>query len=238
MMDPRYPKIISVSSRCHVIVWLFALVVLSFLCTVTFSSVINGANTLSPLTITSGTNAGTIRHRLYESLLNTKQGGMLIDMKSMDTTNGMHQMVINRQMDESVSHRCTLLLFYRHIAYFPRQIDDVHILKVNTVINEMSHADDKFSYYILIKNMADYEFLANLTHNRDVSNTCNGLLVDNCIKVGNREEVNTSVFPTFAETCLPSIITISIIIFVCCCFGVFYELRNGSIRCCKSCFLI
>lgn len=73
--------------------------------------------------------------------------------------------------------RYTLLLFNKffvdELPYF------VDVLKTKTVRTEVFFSGIPFAYGILVREEEDYAFLADFIHdNRDVINTCNGLLVN------------------------------------------------------------
>ena len=235
----KVPK--SVSARLFSILWIFVGITTFSLVTAMLSSEITEANT-PPTPSMSGSTVGAIRHRLYDAMLIEKHGGILIDIDPVNITEGINQMInnlTNREIDGFVLDRYTLLLFNRHFEKSPAYKQSVKFLKTKIIKTEVSYPGAQFSYGILVKNQNDYDFLADVVaYNRDVINTCNGLLINNYSREAMVEQEKNPLFSSAGGMFWKAFITISIIIAIICCFGGVYELRRRSYLCRRRCLLI
>ena len=69
---------------------------------------------------TTGAQVGVVRHRLYESILVARYGGIPVDIVSNDITDGIMQLVNmleNRTIDGFVLDTYSLLVFQKHFRY-------------------------------------------------------------------------------------------------------------------------
>ena len=217
----KVPK--SVAARLFSIVWIFVGITTFSLVTAMLSSEITEFNTIPPPKM-AGSKVGALRHRLYEAVLIAKHGGILIDLEPKNTADGIHNMITmlkNKEIDGFVLDRYTLLVVYRHFEGSLNYKDDVDFLKFKTIQTEVSYTKDQFFYGFLVKNLDDYEFLADfVTDNRDVINTCNGLLINNFTSSAHDGHVTNPLFSTSGDFFWPAFISMSTVIVLICCFGV------------------
>lgn len=205
------------------------------------SSEIAKANTLPPPRM-EGTRVGAIRYRLYDAILISKNGGVLVDVKQGNTTDGIHQLILKlkeKKIDGFVLDRYLLLLFYRFFDDHWFHKDDVKFLKTMTVKTEITYGEDDYSYGVLVKNDDDYDFLSDfILDNRDVINTCNGLLINQYSSTEKDRYEPNPLFSSSGEVFWPSFLVSMILLALICVFGFFYELRRRKNIKRKKCALV
>lgn len=223
----KVPK--SVSARLFSIAWIFIGITTFSLITAMLSAEITQANSPPPPSM-EGTRVGAIRYRLYDAILIAKHGGVLVDVNMNNVTEGIHELIVklkNKEIDGFVLDRYLLLLFYRIFENHIRHSADVTFLKTMTIRTELSYEGKRFSYGILVKNEADYDFLVDfVVDNRDVINTCNGLLLNNYSSELNDEHIQNPLFATSGEVFWPTFCTAMIIVAFICLFGLLYEFHR------------
>ena len=133
--------------------------------------------------------------------------------------------------------RYTLLLFNKLFVHTHHHY--VHILKTKTVRTEVMHTGIPFAYGILVKNDDDYGFLSDfITDNRDVINTCNGLLINSYSFESaheHGEHEHNPLFSTSGKVFWTTMSIISILLLLICTFGVVYELKRRILICQGHC---
>ena len=228
----KVPK--SVPARLFSIAWIFIGITTFSLVTAMLSSEIIEANSLPPPTMT-GSKIAAMRNRLYDAIVVAKNGGVLIQIRQINATDGIHQMVLmlkNKHINGFVLDKYTMLLFNRVFENTATHKNVVNFLKTKTVRTEISHTGEQFFYGVLVRNLNDYDFLAEfIKDNRVVLNTCNSLLINKYSSEGKEDQVRNPLFSTSGDIFWSSFITIIIIIIVMFCFGMLYELmRKRKIR--------
>ena len=235
----KIPK--SVAARLFSIVWIFVGIAIFSLVTALLTSEITKANSLpSPTMI--GTKVGAFRHRLYESIVVAKYGGVLIDIEPVNATEGIRQLISKlkrKEIDGFVLDKYMLLMYNYHFKNSSKYKDAVDFLKKKTIQTEIVYTGGQFSYGILVKDLDDYQFLVDFViDNREVLNTCNNLLINSYSK---RESVDKVINPLFSSSSgifWQSFINICITIIIICCFGILYEFQRGNTRCGKRVFTL
>ena len=179
---------------------------------------------------------------MYDAILIAKHGGVLVDIEPNNATNSIHQLIEKlkkKEIDGFVLDRYLLLLFYQFFEHSESHSDDVQFLKTQTIRTEISYSEDQFSYGILVKESVDYEFLADfMMDNRDVINTCNGLLINNFSTAMKYDRLENPLFSTSGEVFWPSFLTGMIIIAMICLFGFLYEMFRRHERYRNKCVLV
>ena len=224
----KTPK--SVLGRLFSVIWIFIGITIFTLITAMLTAEFIKHNTVRSPSM-SGAKVGVIRYRLYESILVAKHGGILIDIKSEDVTDGIMRLVTmleRRAIDGFVLDTYSMLLFQHHFSKDSRYQHVLHYIRTRTTRTEYLYSVDKYAYGVLVRDNEDYDFLQDfVTNNRDVIYTCNNLLISNYSFHQKVAHLTHPLFATNGMLFWPLFLSLSIIIFGICCFGFSYDLYQG-----------
>lgn len=227
----KVPK--SAAARIFSVVWILVGITIFSLITAMLSSEITRHNSPSTPEI-AGAKVGALRHRTYDTFLIAKLGGHLVEIPPTNESLGiveMIRMLRRKEIDGFILDRFTLIVFYRHLKRAAEHRTDLDYLRTKTIRTEKSYTGEKLSYGMLVKNLAEYEFLVDFVRdNQQVINTCNELLLNDYSREVHVYEIQNPLFDVAGGMFWPSMITVSIIMALIVIFGIVYEYkrRNAS----------
>ena len=226
----KVPK--SVAARLFSVFWIFVGITTFSLVTALMSSEITKANTSTESNM-NGAKVGALRYHLHDAMVIEHHGGIMVDVECANATDGITEMIKRlqrKEIDGFVLDRYVLLVFYDLFADDTRYKDDIAFLKRNAVRTAV-FIPTKHFYGVLTRDEEDFEFLSHFArYNRDVFNTCNGLLINSLASHQKQEEIENPLFSTSGEVFWPAFLTaIGSIVFISI-FGIIYELRRRKIR--------
>ena len=217
----------SIPARLFSIIWILIGITTFSIITAMLSAEITKANSPDPPKL-AGARVGALRHRTYDAALIAGHGGILVDVEPINKTYGVTKlihMLQGKEIDGFVLDRYSFVLFYHYLSNLTGHEDDISFIKKETIRTEKTYMGDRLAYGILVRNMDDYQYLADFVKdNREVFNTCNLLYINNMSGSVKFKTIKNALFATSGGFFWPSFIIVTTIIGVICCFGAIYEL--------------
>ena len=220
----KSPK--SVPARVFAVVWVLIGITTFSMVTAMLSSELTKANSLPPPEVV-GAKVGVLPHRLYDAIVIAKEGGIVENVSSNDTIDGIYELVDklkNKDIHGFAIDRYVLLMVYKYFQ--EKDPEFVKFLKTKTIHTELGYTGETLAYGFLVRDKLDYDFLADFVQdNRNVLNTCNTLLINDLSIEANEDRSSRSLF-TSGGAFWPSFVSLSVVIGLICCFGFCYELHR------------
>ena len=228
----KAPK--SIAARIFSIIWIIVGITTFSIVTAMLTSEIFRANSIDPPRLRMvDARVGVVRDHMYEAILISNHGGILVEVERENITDGIHKLVALLHLsdiDGFVLDGYELMLFFHQYKEHPVYKDDIQYIRSHTLVTEVEHID-QLSYGVLVKDEEDYQFLSGFVlSNRDVIDSCTSLYLNNYSrKVQVKQyQKETSMFSVEGALFWPSFVACAIFIFLIFVCGATYELRKKS----------
>ena len=226
----------SIPARLFSFIWIIIGITIFSLLTAMLTSEVYQANSSPPPSM-KGARVGTVKSHIYEAIVISGEGGMIVDVDKDNIATSIHQLVQmlhEDAIDGFVIDKYELMLFYDHFKesdVYKRTVEYLRNHCIHTEISRPKH----LMYGLMVKNIHDYNFLADfIRSNMDVISSCTNLFLSNYTTgrgiVGQRR----SLFSTDGGMFWPSFTacgTVIIVIIVC---GSLYEFRDKFACWCRD----
>ena len=228
----KAPK--SIAARLFSIIWIIVGITTFSIVTAMLTSEIFRANTIDPPRERMvDARVGVVREHIYEAILISNHGGILVEVDRKNITDGIHKLVSmlhESDIDGFVLDGYELMLFFDRYKDHPVYKDDINYIRSHTSVTEVKHFD-QLSYGVLVRDEEDYQFLSGFVlSNRDVIDSCTSLYLNNYSrKVQVKQyQKEASMFSVQGALFWPSFVACAVFIFVILVCGVTYEIRKKS----------